>query len=613
MYGQARGIAGLHPLTPPATMKRDQTLVDVPPEETPRPPRNLVLCFDGTGNQYKGDGTETNILKIFGLLDRGAPDQYHYYQPGIGTYAVRSALARTDWLVKMRSEVEKGIDLMFGKSLSEHVLSGYKFLMRYYAPGDQIYIFGFSRGAYTARFLAEMLDDVGLLPHGNEEMVEFAWEVFSEWQCRKPFGDKKPGDGPQDARNRKNYDKAKKLGAKVKGFRKNFSRQLDPIRFLGLFDTVNSVPQFETPFFGRASSKTALPYSARSSAREIWHAVSIDERRVKFRPDLVYQAKPPSEKDKCQLAGPPPVERAAEADREEDFDMTSPTSPTSPEQIEARSHDTTKFGQQVHEVWFAGNHCDVGGGWPDPADERVMNMAHVPLVWMVRAAQRAGVKFDAKRLARAKIAVHNHHQPTPNNPMGLNLHPATKADLHDRYTRMHQEPVHDVLKLEKLKYLWMEYCPFKRMDMDPNTGYWRPIRCPVPRGEGRDVPLQMRVHGSVIDRMKANPDYRPQNLIVGAGRNDSRGRWFGRRRGSDKPFVEDEWVVFDDPDAHLGDDEYGVVCVRRSQLKDAAAHAEEANAAAAAAAKGEKVMVGETEVAAADDDGVENGKKAGEK
>lgn len=57
--------------------------------------------------------------------------------------------------------------------------------MRFYAPGDDIYMFGFSRGAYTARFLAEMLDHVGLVAPGNEEMVLFAWKTFSAWQQRQ--------------------------------------------------------------------------------------------------------------------------------------------------------------------------------------------------------------------------------------------------------------------------------------------------------------------------------------------------------------------------------------------------------------------------------------------
>lgn len=73
-------------------------------------------------------------------------------------------------------------------SFDEHVIGGYKFLMRHYSPGDDIILFGFSRGAYTARFLAEMLDHVGLVSQGNEEMIMFAWKTFSNWQQRRENG-----------------------------------------------------------------------------------------------------------------------------------------------------------------------------------------------------------------------------------------------------------------------------------------------------------------------------------------------------------------------------------------------------------------------------------------
>lgn len=71
-------------------------------------------------------------------------------------------------------------------------------------------------------------------------------------------------------------------------FRETFSRPVLPIRFLGLFDTVNSVPAFENAWMQRSK----FPYTARSSARVIRHAVSIDERRAKFRQDLISQEKP---------------------------------------------------------------------------------------------------------------------------------------------------------------------------------------------------------------------------------------------------------------------------------------------------------------------------------
>jgi hypothetical protein len=84
---------------------------------------------------------------------------------------------------------------MFGGSFVHHVLGGYQFLLSFYAPGDKIYIFGFSRGAYTARFLSEMIDNIGLLSRGNEEMIRFAWDTFSDYQR---LGGKSPQDTELD-------------------------------------------------------------------------------------------------------------------------------------------------------------------------------------------------------------------------------------------------------------------------------------------------------------------------------------------------------------------------------------------------------------------------------
>lgn len=104
-------------------------------------------------------------------------------------------------------------------------------------------MFGFSRGAYTARFLAEMLDHVGLVAQGNEEMVLFAWKTFSNWQQR--------------------HDSSKKraLYEYMRAFRETFARPVRRVRFLGLFDTVNSVPRFEQAWLKRSSG---FPYTARS-------------------------------------------------------------------------------------------------------------------------------------------------------------------------------------------------------------------------------------------------------------------------------------------------------------------------------------------------------------
>jgi uncharacterized protein (DUF2235 family) len=209
------------------------------------------------------------------MLDRSRGHQYHYYQPGIGTYVTSTSLSSTGTFHRIKSAYLKAKDSAIGSSFDEHVMGGYKFLMRYYTPGDDIYFFGFSRGAYIARFLAEMLDYIGLLEAGNEELIRFAWKTFAKWQRRR-------GQTEEDQEQKKH------LFHYMKAFRETFSRPISRIRFMGLFDTVNSVPRFESAWMQRSK----FPYTARSSAKVIRHAVGIDERRAKFRQDLISESKP---------------------------------------------------------------------------------------------------------------------------------------------------------------------------------------------------------------------------------------------------------------------------------------------------------------------------------
>jgi uncharacterized protein (DUF2235 family) len=191
--------------------------------------RKFILCFDGTGNKFQGNSGDSNILKIYSMLDRTDGTQFHYYQPGIGTYTMSKSLSSDGMFSRMASWYNKAKDSAIGSTLDEHVMAGYRFLMRYYRTGDDIYFFGFSRGAYIARFLAEMLDHVGLLSAGNEELVRFVWKTFAKWQTRQ-------GGGSEEEEKEKE-DMFKFMMA----FRETFSRPVRRIKFLGLFDTVNSV------------------------------------------------------------------------------------------------------------------------------------------------------------------------------------------------------------------------------------------------------------------------------------------------------------------------------------------------------------------------------------
>lgn len=186
--------------------------------------------------------------------------------------------------------------------------------MRYYLPNDAIYIFGFSRGAYTARFLAEMVHTIGLLSQGNEEMIHFAWDTFSDFQ-------KFRGDDSKSEKIRENENFMVK-------FKQTFCRQAVKVHFLGLFDCVNSVGQFEVPL-----QQQSFTYIPRSSASHVRHAVSIHERRLKFKPAL--------------------------------FKMDGKSLP----------NDTV-------EMWFAGGHADIGGGWHLEKNQRYL-LSDTPLLWML--------------------------------------------------------------------------------------------------------------------------------------------------------------------------------------------------------------------------------------
>lgn len=81
--------------------------------------KKFVLCFDGTGNKFSGTDADSNILKIYRMLDRNGDDQYHYYQPGIGTYVTKAggSMSRTSRIERFKSWYAKAKDSAVGKFL----------------------------------------------------------------------------------------------------------------------------------------------------------------------------------------------------------------------------------------------------------------------------------------------------------------------------------------------------------------------------------------------------------------------------------------------------------------------------------------------------------------
>src|SRR5579859_7083809 len=137
--------------------------------------RNVVLCCDGTSNQFSRD--RTNVIKLFHALEKDPARQGVYYHPGLGTRAP------TGTGTKVGTWIEKTAGLAFGSGLKSDVADAYTYLMNAYQLGDRVFIFGFSRGAYTARVIAAMLHMYGLAMPGNEALVPYAVDMM--WAISK--------------------------------------------------------------------------------------------------------------------------------------------------------------------------------------------------------------------------------------------------------------------------------------------------------------------------------------------------------------------------------------------------------------------------------------------
>src|SRR2546430_9966792 len=128
--------------------------------------RNIVICCDGTGNEISE--TISNVLKLYRCLrktEKTQPRQLVFYDPGVGT------LERPDPWHKLKQDFNAILGLATGYGLDDNVLAAYSFLVHNYQAGDQIYLFGFSRGAYTVRVLAGVIHKGGLITPGEGQLA----------------------------------------------------------------------------------------------------------------------------------------------------------------------------------------------------------------------------------------------------------------------------------------------------------------------------------------------------------------------------------------------------------------------------------------------------------
>lgn len=202
--------------------------------------RNLVVCCDGTGNELTE--RNTNVGYLFQAIERYGDEQLAFYDAGVGTF---SPFGR-----RVGGLVGRLLGAAFGYGLRRNLEEAYAFLMDEFREGDRVYLFGFSRGAFTARSLAGMLHKCGLLYPHHVNLLPYATAKYF----------------------RRDND------AEAAEFKRIFARECRP-HFIGVWDTVGSLGWLLAL---RQFHDTRLNPDVATAV----HAVAIDEKRRKFPPCL---------------------------------------------------------------------------------------------------------------------------------------------------------------------------------------------------------------------------------------------------------------------------------------------------------------------------------------
>jgi uncharacterized protein (DUF2235 family) len=368
--------------------------------------KNIVILLDGTSNEIECD--RSNILRLYGVLAKDA-GQLVYYDPGVGTFGAEGSWSRF-W-----PKAHEVWGLVTGWGIDQNVKEAYRFLVENYDSGkrqgaeqaerDRIFIFGFSRGAYSARILSGFIHAVGLIEPRNLNLLDYVYRAY------KSIGE----------------DEKQEAFAEVRLYERILNPDRPPIRMLGLFDTVASV--IESGRRGVRLKSHAFT-SRNSSVEAVLHAVAIDEQRTMFRPQLW-----PADQEYWGN----PFNRAA----------AQP--------------------QDVKEVWFAGGHGDIGGGYPEVESA----LCKVPLVWMIERAKLCGLDFRPQSLNSVVMG---------KSAKSAYVKPDALGAAHNTMT---------------VGWSLLEFLPRRRQ-----TNSSRPalLGVTLPLFERRFIPSGATVHNSVIER-----------------------------------------------------------------------------------------------------------------
>lgn len=305
------------------------------PGPMPQTVRQIVVCCDGSNNTLTGGQRDTNVLLLFEQLSRRpGGHQRLYYDPGVGSPDGLPATGLFEPLVQM---AERAISLAIGRGIYENIGQAYLFLCREYRRGDQIYLFGFSRGAFTVRAVAGMVHMFGLIRPEHEPLLPTLLRIYfagaednlgtltklTEGLRRTMHGGRKPPG-------------RRELADQVRANFTDADGSVAPVHFVGVWDTVESV--------GIRGLRKSISNKAVMKGKRfvhVRHALSLDEHRYAFLPRY-YEDRAPLD-----------------------------------------------AGQTLAQLWFRGVHSDVGGG---AAFAPQAGLSRVALDWMVGEASAAGLR-----------------------------------------------------------------------------------------------------------------------------------------------------------------------------------------------------------------------------
>lgn len=298
-----------------------------------QPSRKIILLSDGTGNSA-GKLFRTNVWRTYQALRLSNSEQIAKYDDGVGTSDLKP-------LAMLGGAV--------GWGLKRNVLDLYTFLCRNYQPGDEIYLFGFSRGAFTVRVLAKLILSQGIINdyYSDDDLQLQARILYRRFRSgrKTKFGLASAGRAVRDF-----FYKSLSRIANNPKISRTPPKEIK-IRFLGVWDTVDAygLPVYELK---RGIDRYIWPLALEDRVLDkrimkACHAICLDDKRKTFHP-LIW-----NEED------------------EQEFPKRSNTDE-----------------ERLTQVFFAGVHANVGGGYPDDG------LSYVSLNWMLKEAHKCGLKFD---------------------------------------------------------------------------------------------------------------------------------------------------------------------------------------------------------------------------